>query len=69
MIIGTKAVDETRFQFTDSHNSQTAMGNSTIPGIDVSSTFNSGGSPFVELSFTNATNSRTSLPLRRAPTR
>jgi hypothetical protein len=46
MIIGTKAVDETRFQFTDSHTSQSALGNSSIPGIDVSSSFNSGGSPF-----------------------
>jgi Carboxypeptidase regulatory-like domain/TonB dependent receptor len=46
MIVGTKAVDETRFQFTDSHSSQTGVGNSSIPGIDVSSSFNSGGSPF-----------------------
>ena len=55
MIIGTKAVDETRFQFTDSHNSQTGLGNSSIPGIDVSSSFNSGGSPYTSnYSFTNA---------------
>jgi hypothetical protein len=46
MIIGTKAVDETRFQFTDSHSSQSGLGSTTIPGIDVASTFNSGGSPF-----------------------
>jgi len=47
MIIGTKAVDETRFQFVDSHASQNALGNAGIPGIDVASSFSSGGSPFV----------------------
>lgn len=47
MIIGTKAADETRFQFNESHNSQSANGNPNIPGIDVSSSFSSGGSPFV----------------------
>jgi hypothetical protein len=47
MIIGTKAVDETRFQFSESHNNQSASGNPNIPGINVSGSFNSGGSPFV----------------------
>ena len=47
MIIGTRAVDETRFQFSDSHTSQNGLGNSAIPGIDVSNSFNSGGSPFI----------------------
>ena len=46
MIIGTKAVDETAFQFRDSHNNQTTPGTSSIPGIDVNSAFNSGGAPF-----------------------
>ncbi len=48
MIIGTKAVDETRFQFRNSHSDQAAAGDSSIPGIDVSSSFNSGGAPFVK---------------------
>jgi hypothetical protein len=47
MIIGTKAVMETRFQFRDSHQNQSANGDPNIPGLDVSSSFNSGGSPFV----------------------
>jgi len=47
MIIGTKAVDETRFQFNESHNDQNGTGNPNIPGINVSSSFNSGGSPFI----------------------
>jgi hypothetical protein len=47
MIIGTRAVDETRFQFNDSHNNQTGSGNSSVPGINVSSSFNSGGAPFI----------------------
>ena len=47
MILGTRAVDETRFQFSDSHTSQTGLGNSAIPGIDVSNSFSSGGSPFI----------------------
>lgn len=45
-ILGTKAVDETRFQFFDSHVDQTAPGDFSIPGINVSSSFNSGGAPF-----------------------
>jgi hypothetical protein len=55
MIIGTKAVDETRFQFNDSHNGQNGTGNPGIPGINVSSSFNSGGSPFIaNYSFTTS---------------
>ena len=53
MIIGTKAVDETRFQFRNSHNEQTGAGDSTVPGIDVSSSFNSGGAPFAKNYSTN----------------
>ena len=45
-ILGTKAVDETAFQFRDSHNNQTAAGSFSIPGINVNSAFNSGGAPF-----------------------
>ena len=47
MIVGTRAVVETRFQFRDSHQNQGANGNPNIPGVDVSSSFNSGGSPFL----------------------
>jgi hypothetical protein len=45
-VLGTIAVDETRFQFRDNHSNSSAQGNFAIPGIDVSSAFNSGGSPF-----------------------
>ncbi len=44
-ILGTKAVDETRFQFFDSHVTQQGVGDFSIPGINVSSSFNSGGAP------------------------
>jgi hypothetical protein len=47
MIIGTKAVDETRFQFNINHTGQDGFGNPNIPGVNVSSSFSSGGSPFV----------------------
>jgi hypothetical protein len=47
MIIGTKAIDETRFQFSDSHNSQNALGETGIPTVNVSNSFTSGGSPFL----------------------
>ncbi len=45
-VIGTIAVDETRFQFRDNHNDSVATGNFGIPGINVSGAFNSGGAPF-----------------------
>ncbi|HWD98438.1 MAG TPA: carboxypeptidase regulatory-like domain-containing protein [Bryobacteraceae bacterium] len=51
-ILGTKAVDETRFQFFDSHITQQGVGDFTIPGINVSSSFNSGGAPLA-LNFTH----------------
>jgi len=51
-IIGTKAVDETRFQFFDSHITQQGVGDFSIPGINVSSSFNSGGAP-LSLNFTH----------------
>src|SRR5579863_827222 len=41
-ILGTRAVDETRFQFRDSHNSTSPVA-SPGPGINVSGSFNSGG--------------------------
>ena len=44
-VLGTKAVDETRFQFRDSHNNQIGLGDFLIPGINVNSSFNSGGAP------------------------
>jgi len=46
-ILGTKAVDETRFQFRSSYNNQGAQGDITVPGIDVANSFNSGGAPFL----------------------
>ena len=45
-VLGTKAVDETRFQFFDSHVDQTAPGNFSVPGLNVTSSFSSGGAPF-----------------------
>jgi hypothetical protein len=47
MIVGTRAVVETRFQFRDTHSNQSANGLNSIPGIDVSSSFNDGGAPFL----------------------
>jgi len=46
-ILGTKAVDETRFQFNITHSNQSGDGNPNIPGINVAGSFNSGGSPFI----------------------
>jgi hypothetical protein len=43
-ILGTKAVDETRFQFRDNHTSNTPVA-SPGAGINVSGSFNSGGPP------------------------
>jgi len=45
-VLGTKAIDETRFQFRDNHTDQVALGDFSVPGINVSSSFNAGGSPF-----------------------
>src|ERR1019366_3660096 len=45
-VIGTIAVDETRFQFRDNHNNGTATGDFGVPGINVSGAFNSGGAPY-----------------------
>ena len=44
-ILGTKAVDETRFQFRDNHSSTSAVA-AAGTGINVSGAFNSGGPPF-----------------------
>jgi hypothetical protein len=54
-VLGTVAVDETRFQFFDSHVNQNGVGDFSIPGINVSSAFNSGGAPFS----VNHTNTKT----------
>src|SRR6185312_14792867 len=45
-VLGTKAVDETRFQFRDNSGIQTGIGNAAIPRIVVSSAFTDGGSSF-----------------------
>lgn len=50
-ILGTKAVDETRFQFRDSHNSTNAVA-SPGPGINVSGAFNGGGPPQTDPDYT-----------------
>lgn len=47
-VLGTWAVDETRFQFRDNHTDGQALGDFSIPGINVSSEFNSGGAPYSE---------------------
>ena len=45
-VLGTVAVDETRFQFRDNHNNAIGLGDFSIPGINVSAAFNSGGAPY-----------------------
>jgi hypothetical protein len=45
-ILGTKAVDETRFQMFYGNLNQIGAGDFSIPGINVTSSFNSGGAPF-----------------------
>ncbi|MDQ1472203.1 MAG: hypothetical protein QOJ99_3683 [Bryobacterales bacterium] len=45
-ILGTRAVDETRFQFRNSHIDQTGSGIAS-PTINVASSFTSGGSPLL----------------------
>jgi hypothetical protein len=45
-VLGTVAVDETRFQFRDNHTDGFGLGSFDIPGINVSSAFNSGGAPY-----------------------
>jgi len=52
-VLGTVAVDETRFQFRDNHTNINATGDTTIPGIDVASSFNSGGAPFTIPNYTD----------------
>ncbi len=45
-ILGTKAVDETRFQFRDNHsNVNNANGSPDVPGLNVNGAFMSGGAP------------------------
>ncbi len=50
-VLNTRAIDETRFQFFASNVNQIGVGDFSIPGINVSSSFNSGGAPF-SLNFT-----------------
>jgi hypothetical protein len=45
-VLGTVAVDETRFQFRDNHTDSTGLGDFAIPGINVASAFSSGGAPY-----------------------
>jgi hypothetical protein len=45
-VLGTIAVDETRFQFRDQHVDATGLGDFSIPGINVASAFSSGGAPY-----------------------
>ena len=50
-IIGTKAVDETRFQFRDNHTGTDSVA-SPGTGINVSGSFNAGGPPFTQPGYT-----------------
>ena len=45
-VLGTVAVDETRFQFQDNHTDAVGLGDFAIPGITVASAFSSGGAPY-----------------------
>jgi hypothetical protein len=46
-VIGTKAVDETRFQMFYTYINQVTAGSFGTPGVDVSASFNGGGAPFL----------------------
>ncbi len=45
-VLGTVAVDETRFQFRDNHTDAVGLGTFSTPGINVASAFSSGGAPY-----------------------
>lgn len=45
-VLGTVAVDETRFQFRDNHNNGAGLGDFSTPGLNVSGSFDSGGAPY-----------------------
>ncbi|HWE51615.1 MAG TPA: carboxypeptidase regulatory-like domain-containing protein [Bryobacteraceae bacterium] len=46
-ILGTKAVDETSFQFRDNHNNiNNANGDPSVPGLNVNGSFMAGGAPY-----------------------
>ncbi len=45
-VIAMKFIDETRFQFRDSHTNQNALGDFSVPGVNVVSSFSAGGAPF-----------------------
>lgn len=47
-VLGTVAVDETRFQFRNNNANTSADGDPSIPGINVAGAFNSGGAPFTQ---------------------
>ena len=53
MVIGTAAVDETRFQFRNNNANTNANGDPSVPGIDVNGAFNSGGAPFLGTNYTD----------------
>ena len=53
MVIGTVAVDETRFQFRNNNSNTNANGNPSLPGIDVRGAFNSGGAPFTGANYSD----------------
>jgi hypothetical protein len=48
-VIAGKFIDETRFQFRDSHTNQNSLGDFSVPGVNVVSSFSAGGSPFSTL--------------------
>ncbi len=52
-VLGTVAVDETRFQFRSNNADTNPFGDPAIPGINVSSAFYAGGSPFVGTNYTD----------------
>jgi hypothetical protein len=53
MVLGTVAVDETRFQFRNNNANTNASGDTGIPGINVNGAFNSGGAPFIGTNYTD----------------
>jgi len=59
-ILGTAAVDETRFQFRDNHNNiNNANGDPNVPGLNVNGSFMAGGAPYGLINGLAATNTDT----------
>jgi len=52
-VLGTVAVDETRFQFRNNNANTNPLGNPDIPGINVSSAFNGAGAPSTATNYTD----------------